>query len=58
MDELDTIINRVGLAEVLRELVVYCSEQAEAEEDEDKADSWEEMADEFSNLERQAEYLG
>jgi hypothetical protein len=57
MDELDEIVNRIGLAETLHHLMVYCSEQAEAESDDDKANTWEEMADEFSNLEKQAEYL-
>jgi hypothetical protein len=57
MDGLDELINAHGLAEVLHELMVYCSEQAELEEDKDHADAWEEMADEFSELEKQAEGL-
>jgi hypothetical protein len=55
--EFDEIINRVGLQEACHLMMVYCSEQAQSEEDEDKADFWEEMADGFSELERQAEYL-
>ena len=55
MDELAELIEKHGLAAVVHELVVYCSESAEAEQDDDKADAWEDMADEFSDLEKHAE---
>jgi hypothetical protein len=54
VEQLEEFIERLGIVDTVHALIVYASEKAEAEDDEDLADAWEELADTLQDAERLA----